>query len=483
VGIFMIAISRFLLLIIIFLGMCPKPSISQTQSDTSKAVWAIVMPETLIIDVDMLQVLVGSVKDSVVSEFIMNIGTWKFRVDSIYIQGVDASAFSLVAGFPEYSIEPSQSNHAEFRFVPNRVGIHTAEIVIVTQAETIVQNIIGEGVEPRLQIVNTLIDFGTIYVGEMVDTLQAVTVKNIGNASLEILDTKHNYPNDVDFSTLTGGGNFILQSGEEAVMDLRFAANSPGRTSGTLEFHYDGVGSPAVVQLFGKGIIDNDSSSITLNVLDAEGYAADAVKVYIVVTESYLMQFSRTESFSLELNFNPSMLYPLDYTMYYIDDRNAKIKIEDLPVDVETGDTLATIWFRAGLGNAEISELELTNIEAIGGNTTITHEDGTFKLLGICYEGGTRLFNANSKAGIESVNPNPAENMLEVDLQLNEEGQTELLIYNMQGEKVKELLKQTIGTLGAQSLKCDISDLSSGQYYLVLITPTYIVTKNLVILR
>jgi hypothetical protein len=473
----------FLILIIMFLGICPKQSFSQIQSDTSKSVWAIVMPETLVIDIDMLQVLVGSIKDSVVSEFVSNIGSWKFRVDSIYIQGADATAFSLVSGFPEYTIEPNVSYFGEFRFVPDRVGIHRAEIVIVTQAETLLQNIIGEGVEPRLEIVNSLIDFGTIYVGEMVDTLQAVTVKNIGSAPLEILDTKHNYPNDVDFSTLSGGGNFMLQPGQDALMDLRFTANSSGRTSGTLEFHYNGVGSPAVVQLFGEGIIDADSSAISLKVLDAEGYAADAVKVYIVVTDSYLMQISRTESFSLELNFNPSMLYPLDYKMNYIDERNAKIKIENLPVDVETGDTLATIWFRAGLGNAELSKLELTYIEAIGGNTTITHEDGTFKLLGICYEGGTRLFNANSKAGIESVNPNPAENMLEVDLNLAEEGQTELLIYNMQGEKVKELFKQTVGSLGTKSLKSDISDLSSGQYYLVLITPTYITTKNLVIMR
>ncbi|PKL84743.1 MAG: hypothetical protein CVV22_11180 [Ignavibacteriae bacterium HGW-Ignavibacteriae-1] len=343
------------------------------QSDVSDAAFSIVEPIASSKDIDMLQVLVGATKDSVINEFVSNVGTWKFRVDSLYIQGADASAFSLVAGLPVYTIEPNDSYFGEFRFVPNRVGLHTAEIVIITQSDTLKQSIIGEGII--------------------------------------------------------------------------------------------------------------DSSAITLKVLDAEGYATDGVKVYIIVTDSYLLKFSRTESFSLELNFNPSMLYPLDFPMDYIDDRNAKIKIEDLPVDVETGDTLATVWFRAGLGNAEISKLELTNIEAIGGNTTISHEDGTFKLLGICYEGGTRLFNANSKAGIESVNPNPAENLLEVDLLLNEEGQTELLIYNMQGEKVKELFKQTIGTLGAQSLKCDISDLSSGQYYLVLITPTYITTKNLIIMR
>jgi uncharacterized protein YegL len=453
------------------------------QQDVSDTLFSIVEPIASSRDIDMLQVLVGTSKDSVVSEFIMNTGSWKFRVDSIYIQGADASAFSLVSGFPKYPIEPSQSNHAEFRFVPNRVGIHTAEIVIVTQAEKIIQNIIGEGVEPRLEIVNSLIDFGTIYVGEMVDTLQAVTVKNIGNASLEILDTKHNYPNTIDFSTIAGGGNIILQPGQEALMDLRFSANSPGRTSGTLEFHYDGVGSPAVVQLFGEGTVDSDSSAITLEVLDAEGYASDAVKVYIIVTDSYLMQFSRTESFSLELNFNPSMLYPLDFTMDYIDERHAKIKIEDLPVDVETGDTLATIWFRAGLGNAEISELELTNIEAIGGNTTITHEDGTFQLLGICYEGGTRLFNANSKAGIESVNPNPAENLIQINVSFSEGGQTEILLYNLKGEIVRTIFNADIRAEKSISLDTDITDLTTGSYTLIFKSPTFLQKTQLLIVK
>lgn len=453
------------------------------QQDTSDALFSIVKPNGIAIDIDMLQVLVGSTKDSVVNEFVSNVGSWKFRVDSIYIQGADASAFSLVSGFPVYTIEQNDSYFAEFRFVPKRVGIHRAEIVIVTQAEIIIQNIIGEGVEPKLQIVNSLIDFGTIYVGEMVDSLQAVTVKNIGNAPLEILDTKHNYPNDVDFTTLAGGGNFILQPGQEALMDFRFTANSRGRTSGTLEFLYNGVGSPAVVQLFGEGIIDADSSAISLKALDAEGYAADAVKVYIVVTDSYLMQISRTESFSLELNFNPSMLYPLDFIMDYIDERNAKVKIEDLSADVETGDTLATVWFRAGLGNAEISKLELTNIEAIGGNTTISHEDGTFKLLGICYEGGTRLFNANSKAGIESVNPNPADNSIQINVSFSEAGQTEILLYNIKGEIVRTIYNADIRNEKSISLDTDISDLATGSYTLIFKSPTIMQKTQFLIIK
>jgi hypothetical protein len=452
------------------------------QSDVSDAVFSIVEPIAASRDIDMQQVLVGSAKDSVINEFVSNVGTWKFRVDSIYIQGADASAFSLVAGFPEYYIEPNDSYFGEFRFAPNRVGIHTAEIVIVTQAETILQNIIGEGVEPRLQIVNSLIDFGAIYVGDYVDTLQAVTVKNIGSAPLEILDTKHNYPNDVDFTTLGGGGNFILQPRQESLMDLRFTANSLGRTSGTLEFHYNGVGSPAVVQLFGEGKFMGMASA-QLKTIEIEAYAGDLISIPIILDYEVDLSLSSVNSIDVEMEFNPTLLYPQNFKMEIINDKLAKILIKDLPANKSAGEVLGEVQFIVGLGNSETCDITLINPFANGGDADVSLQSGHFRLLGVCYEGGTRLFNANSKAGIESVNPNPAENMLEVDLQLNEEGQTELLIYNMQGEKVKELFKQNVGSLGAKSLKSDISDLSSGQYYLVLITPTYITAKNLVIMR
>ena len=66
---------------------------SQIQSDTSDTVWSIVMPEPASKDIDMLQCLIGSSKDSVVVEFIQNVGSWKFRVDSIYFKGADSDAF------------------------------------------------------------------------------------------------------------------------------------------------------------------------------------------------------------------------------------------------------------------------------------------------------------------------------------------------------------------------------------------------------
>lgn len=154
---------------------------------------------------------------------------------------------------------PAGGNHAvEFRFRPTSVGVKTAQLLIFTQADTLRQTIRGEGIAPALAVVNSLIDFGRILVGEKKDTLQTLTIKNIGTVPLTMTTTRHGGPNDLDFSTLSGGGSFVLQVGGTAKLDLRFTATELGRTSGRLLFEYNGVGTPATVQLFGeKGSASN----------------------------------------------------------------------------------------------------------------------------------------------------------------------------------------------------------------------------------
>lgn len=230
---------------------------SVLQEDQSDSVFAIVEPMAVSQDIDMREVLVGKSKDSVVVEFVRNVGTWGFDVRSVSFRGADANAFSLVSGLPEYRVEANSNHYGEFRFIPSRVGLHQAEVVIITQSDTIVQNISGIGVEESLQIQSDMIDFGTVMVGKYKDTIQTVTIKNTGSFPITITDTKHNLPNIIDFTTLQGGGTFTLLPNEERLMDLRFTPTDVGRTSGMLEFHYNGIGSPAQIQLFGEGILKN----------------------------------------------------------------------------------------------------------------------------------------------------------------------------------------------------------------------------------
>lgn len=239
--------------------------IQSVQSDVSDAVFSIVMPEMTARDVDMGQCVVGQNKDSIVNNFFFNTGSYKCRIDSVYFTGSDASAFKLVNGVPPFYVDSKALEKAEFLFTPYKLGTHYAKIVIITQTDTLKRNITGVGIEEAIKVENNIIDFGLVKVGEYKDTLQAITIKNISAKPVQITQTKHNYPNDVDFSTLSGGGSFILQPGEVHKMDLRFAASKAGRTNGILDFYFNGPGSPAEVQLFGTG---QETKSLVTSRLD-----------------------------------------------------------------------------------------------------------------------------------------------------------------------------------------------------------------------
>jgi len=774
-------VFNFLAVISISLALSFSFSSAQTQSDTSDTYWEVVLPIPASQNIDMKQCLVGTSKDSVVVEFVKNIGSWKFRVDSIYFRGADASAFSLVSGFPKYEVKANDTHYGEFRFKPTRVGIHTAEIVIITQSDTLIQRIRGEGVEQRLEVVGEIIDFGIVKVGRNKDTLQTATIKNIGSVAITITETKHNLPNDRDFRTLSGGGSFTLQPGETRLMDLRFAPSDKGRTSGTLEFHYNGVGSPAVVQLFGEGekkspmiqsavsplgnlicetektseiqirntggedlvineinltganstefevkealpitippdstkaiivtfrpqtagdktaeleiksnaepdslltlqlngrkelisitatkdidlgilcpneskdfevsinnigsirtsvtcqpgndinisntlitlnkneseqlqcrftgisqegdftrtirIIDtcggvinvnvtgrvempkiqaedvaltaiigsskqgkllitnisnrdvtitelrglqqpftiignpfpleikpNESKEITieytpidtasltqqveligepcsivkkvtiagstfnataqLKTIALSGYAGAEIEIPIILNEAENLAIAGVSTIDVELTYNPTLLAPIGYNAEKIDDKTARIKIENLPVNVPKGEAISKIKCVVGLGNAEGCELVLSNAQAKGGQADITLINGKFTLLGICEEGGKRLINPARVTQLMKIAPNPSDGKVKIELNLVEKGKNTLKIYASSGELKEERIID--GSPGNIIIELDTRTYSNGIYFIILQTPTVLKKERLLINR
>ena len=235
---------------------------SVLQEDISDSVFAIVAPEISSIDIDMGKVLLGKTKDSVITDFITNIGTWDCRIDSIYIQGADSAAFSLVSGIPQYTIAIGSSHFAEFGFRPTKVGLHEAEIVIISQSDTLIQNIRGEGIEPKLAVMCDWIDFGQVYLKAHKDTVKAI-IENTGTASIEITKTEITGPDLDQFEIIDGGGSFTLAAGDERELTLRFKPEYLGKTSTNLNFYHKESGSPALTQLYGEGIkneVDCDST-------------------------------------------------------------------------------------------------------------------------------------------------------------------------------------------------------------------------------
>jgi len=224
------------------------------QIDSSDAVFSIVQPQAASHDIHMGRVGIGMNKDSIITGFIGNTGNYPFDVQAITIVGTHASAFSIVSGTPPIRIMSGNKHDIEFRFTPEFEGLHTAQIHIITQSDTLRQIIKGEGVRQSLRPMGSIIDFGMVEVGKSKDTIKVMTVKNVDNVPLTILNTSHGKPNSTDFITLARGGYFTIPPDEIHTMDFRFIPSDTGRTSGTVEFHYNGVGSPLIIQLFGEGI-------------------------------------------------------------------------------------------------------------------------------------------------------------------------------------------------------------------------------------
>jgi hypothetical protein len=776
------------LLLIVFLNTNLN---SQVQRDTSDNYWKVVKPKAESRNIVFGEVFIGEYKDTLSIDFIKNTGSWKFRVDSMYIIGGDSGSFKHLSGFPVFSIESGSGYPCEFRFRPVHDGIHKADLVIITQSDTLIHTISGIGVEKKLNILNNNIDFGKVKKGEFKDSLNAVMIENISNAEIHI-NTINQSGDGVDvFNVLDEKAPFALSPGDTAKLDLRFSPHGVGWIDSFLEFYYAGSNLPAVVQLYGEGtengprietnhlifenlICDNFSqseleitntggelliiekmeisganseefniddyndieispkeseifdvyfnpensgsknatltvfsnsqktpqieielfgrkdsidinplknvvdlgwictltgkdtflilqnhgtkpvsgyiltgdnlsvsntvfeinnsgndtvsfkfngfasekdlnekiilidstcnrkievnikgkvinpafslnsvviyskpgetgtanalvineseyelhvdsigipknqfksenlflpsvirpgdtlkieitytaddlekdnatipvyfrecnvesaigltgiplfSAYDLKTINLSAYAGELVKLPIIIDKTASNYDNTISEINLELNYNPTLLAPIDYDPVEIDKYNSKIHLKKLYPANSQNDTLLIIPFIAGLGNAESCELILSNVETIGGASEITTRNGSFTLLGICEDGGTRLINPNSRAGILSIAPNPASNKITFHVSLTEKGLTELAIYDIMGEKVKTVYEGFNSSDDLESsdeyinLSTDISDITSGHYIVVFKTPTYIESRQISIIK
>jgi hypothetical protein len=470
---------KTLLIIVVLLISLIGTVNAQTQSDQSDAVWSIVMPSAACQNIDMKQCLVGTAKDSVINDFMKNDGMWKFRVDSIYLRGADASAFSLVSGFPKYILLKGEIHSAEFHFVPNRVGIHSAEVVVITQADTLVRTIVGEGVQPQLWVEGNLLDFGEVEIGNDRVFKDTVLLKNIGVNPVSITNTLKMSPDIEQFEIISGGGAFTLNPNEVRRLTLQFKPKYGGRTSGRIGFEYNGVGSPAVVNLFGTGI----GGAVSIN---SDSAYAGEVRVIKLILEKVKPEGIKAiaSRYSATIKFQKTILTPLDQRkISEFRNDSTLVKVEG---ELPNSNTLISIPMMAGLGTVEETTLEISDFKLIDNmgeelEYNVEYRYGTFKLLGICREGGTRLINPTGKAEILSIMPNPASEDIEIKVNLIEDGATLVSVYNSNGMKIKEY--SIIGETGQKTINLNARDFSNGLYFIQLQTPTVLENKKLMIIK
>ena len=448
---------------------------TNSQVDISDSVFRIVVPEFKTQAIDMGKVIVGSAKDSVITTFIENTSEAPFAVNEIRIIGPDKSAFLLVSGKPVYTISAFSSSFGEFQFVPNRVGIHNAFVEVITQADSVVIPIQGEGIQDAIAQASKIIDFGTIDVFTRKDSLNVTTISAVSATPIQVTNARIEGGSASSFAILSPfAGNTTITSTDTLKLDLQFFAQSVGRVQSELILDHTGVGSPARITLFGNG---RDTAIGNLRIVAPELTAKTnnflTIPIYLENVDN--VTFSSNAIVDFNLRFNSTILTPRTANTPSTIANNERSVPLSFPLQPDANGVIGTIDVRVGLGNATSTPLTIDSVRVRNSPERIGKRDGLVTIIDICEEGGTRLVNSSTKVGLALMSANPVTNVIDIKLTSAELGTTTIQLFDAEGKLVSELWNGN-PIIGDTYLTVRTSNYPNGTYFLLMKTPTVIET-------
>lgn len=254
----------------------------------------------------------------------------------------------------------------------------------------------------------------------------------------------------------------------------------------------------------GKNLIAKQSGSYSLSVVDMNGcistslpidvtlgsgilsvddmcaYPGEIVDIPIRMLAASSVTGTRATDIEMTLRFNSTILLPLDNDLLEnrVENGQRIIRIRT-PISTAVNGILRNMKFGVALGNDTATYIRITDYTSLGGRIYLTDTVGTFCVLGICKDGGVRLYSPNgSSTDITFINPIPADGTATVNFTKSENGLTKISVMNILGQTVSIPLN-TYLTKGEHSMEIDISKFNIGTYLLILQTPNEYVSRVL----
>lgn len=240
----------------------------------------------------------------------------------------------------------------------------------------------------------------------------------------------------------------------QSILVLTFAAQLRDRFP-TLENESWGIDNIAI------SVTTPTPASASLHVGSAVGAPDDRVFVPIVIRDAVSVHASGATSIRAQLRFNGSMLMPESPTpIGRMEGRDRVIDV-DLPLDIAGDSTIATFNFRVKVGDDTVTTITLESFTAVGGDIALSARSGTFRVRGLCYDGGTRLFRSEASTLLRAPLPNPARDRTTITFDAAGTEHVRIELISAEGAPVR-VLHDGVSSGGTMSL--DTDGLSSGRY-------------------
>lgn len=422
----------------------------------------------------------GEQTEFYITDAIQNHNNSLLQIDSV---SVNNNEFFVVSGLPATLISKAKLKLLEVRFQPIDTGFRVGTFTFYTNQGIVVIEISGICISNKIRPVQ-VINFGQIELGVTKDTIvnNAICLAEAKLITLNKLEV--GYPDVEQFFYSKINSEIILSANQQCTsLQFQYKPTHIGRVS-TRVITLTDNGEEYEFYLYGEGICNTPSTNVRLVVPDTiKTDISNKITIPIRLLGMPNSFYSTKRPYIVKLQWNKSTLIPESPTPtgeMTIDKRVVQIQGNGF----ETGDTLVTINAKTVWGNEQQFPIEILdfhwNDEC---PNPPTNKNGVLYLTNICYAGGTaRLFIDTDTLSLTNIRPNPVTTYVEIQYSLRENGYTSIYVSDLFGRPVYEIFQGDMKS-GSYEKAVDLGMLPTGQYVLVLHTPTKVITTLLGVSR
>ena len=417
------------------------------------------------IDFGELVSCAGSEKELMGSILMESEGTGDGSVRSVRVEGAFSS--DLQSGSV---LEDGKATEFVVRFEPTGEGFYEGALVVEIEPCGVERRVVLRGRSTLSSVRGESLSFGLVPSGSQ--RRGEVLFINDGSSSQGV-ERVFGVVSPFRVVRTIPGLPTTLVPGDTLHVELEYTAErGTSRSDVVME-----VSSPCAGEYMAEVSGEGSSGGYSRIVLpELSGSPGEELELRVEVAESMGLDIEGGARFVAEVEFESSVLVGLGGSVGEIEGDQRIVEVRG---DLQGGEAA----LRVTLGRVESTALRLRSIrwETNEGEelpVVVDTIDGKFTLNGLCRSGGVRLYDPRGSVGIKSVSPNPSGGKVRIEYSVVESGEHRMRIVDGMGREVGEIF-EGLFVAGEYALEWGGSGLSSGVYWIVLETPTVVITQPL----
>ncbi len=336
----------------------------------------VILPEPKVKDkIRFPKHFVNNTLEKVIPDVIINPENFSVYIDRIYIES-ENSCFRLVSKPGEFFMDPKQNSSVEIAFTPQKTGLNTGKLFVISGDKEYVCSLEGEGITKNFELLTPQIIFPALNVYDKEDSIVPL-LRNTGTEPITIKGLRVNPYKEKSFSLMQNKKNEILEEGDTLWSQIAFSPVKRGRQNAILEIKMNDQDWFHCSSLFGEGI-GKRNIIIAVNTIHAVTKAPLKSLVTLTALQSASVVYQQYTDAKGEIEFkaNTDLNYSLSAELdgYFSSSENIDLEgpqskdtihvtLELTPINSDSPVRLNNVFFESG--KADLLDISIPELQRI----------------------------------------------------------------------------------------------------------------------